>query len=121
MKDKVALSAYFSHSGNTRMVAEQIRGIAGGDIFEIVSVDPYPNEYTAVVEQARKELDQDYRPALATKMGDIARYDVVFLGYPNWWDTVPRPVATFLSEYDFSKKDHCTVLHARGERSRAKR
>ena len=119
MKKNSALTAYFSHSGNTREIARQIHENIGGDLFEIVPVDPYPADYDAVVEQARKELDKKSRPELKTKVGNMDSYDVVFVGYPNWWGTMPMPVVTFLSEYDLSGKNHCTVLHARGQRSRA--
>ena len=98
------LVAYFSHSGNTRVIATQIRESVGGDIFEIVAVDPYPSDYDAVLEQARKELREEYRPELKTKVENMESYEVVFVGYPIWWGTIPMPVATFLSEYDFSRK-----------------
>lgn len=98
------LIAYFSHSGNTRVIANQIHESVGGDIFEIVAVDPYPGDYDEVVEQARKELREEYRPKLKTKVENMESYNVVFVGYPDWWGTIPMPVATFLSEYDFSGK-----------------
>jgi flavodoxin len=98
------LVAYFSHSGHTREIADQIHRIAGGDIFEIQSVKPYPKDYDVVVDQARKELDSGYRPALKAKVKDIRQYDVVFIGYPNWWSTVPAPVRVFLTEQDLSGK-----------------
>ena len=98
------LVAYFSHSGNTRVIADQIHESVGGDIFEIVAVDPYPRNYDEVVEQARKELSRNYRPKLKTKVANMEPYNMVFVGYPNWWGTIPMPVATFLSEYDFSGK-----------------
>jgi flavodoxin len=104
MKNVSALSAYFSHSGNTRLIAAQIHENTGGEIFEIVPADPYPRNYNEVVEQARKELREDYRPQLKTHVMNMDLYDVVFVGYPNWWGTIPRPVAMFLSEYDFSGK-----------------
>ena len=104
MKKSSVLSAYFSHSGNTRAIAEMIYKNAGGNIFEIVSVDPYPADYDAVVEQAKKELDTEFRPRLKTKVTDMDSYTTVFVGYPNWWGTMPRPVAAFLSEYDFAQK-----------------
>jgi flavodoxin len=103
-KGKNILVAYFSHSGNTRVIANQIRESVGGDIFEILSVNPYPTDYNECVDQARKELREDYRPKLKTKLGNMESYNVVFVGYPDWWGTIPRPVATFLSEYDFSGK-----------------
>jgi flavodoxin len=98
------LVAYFSHSGNTREIANQIHKSVGGDIFEIQSVKPYPHDYDAVVQQARQELDSGYIPALKTKFENIKSYDLVFIGYPNWCSTVPAPIRTFLSEYDFSGK-----------------
>jgi flavodoxin len=102
--NKKILVAYFSHSCNTRVIANQIRESVGGGIFEIVAVDPYPSDYDAVVEQARKELREEYRPKLKTKVENVESYNVVFVGYPIWWGTIPMPVATFLSEYDFSRK-----------------
>jgi flavodoxin len=104
MEKKMILVAYFSHSGNTREIAKQIHKSVDGHIFEIQSVEPYPHDYDAVVEQARKELDSGYKPALKTKIGNIKSYDLVFMGYPVWWGTFPAPVKTFLSEYDFSGK-----------------
>jgi flavodoxin len=101
---KNILVAYFSHSGNTREITNQIHKSAGGDIFEIQSVKPYPHNYDAGVEQAKQELEYGHKPALKTKMESIKSYDLVFIGYPIWWGTFPAPVKTFLSEYDFSGK-----------------
>ncbi|MFA6078231.1 MAG: flavodoxin [Candidatus Omnitrophota bacterium] len=103
-ENKKILVAYFSHSGNTREIAEQIHKIVGGDIFEIQSVEPYPGDYNAVVDQARKELDSGFRPALRTNLENMGSYDIIFIGYPNWWGTFPAPVKTFLTEYDLSGK-----------------
>jgi flavodoxin len=115
------LVAYFSFR-NTCVLANQIHESAGGDIFEIVAVDPYPSDYDEVVEQARKELRAEYRPKLETKVENMESYNVVFVGYPNWWGTVPRPVATFLEEADFSGKTivpFCTHEGSRLGRSAA--
>jgi flavodoxin len=101
---KKILVAYFSRTGNTREIADQIHRIVGGDIFEIQAVKPYPDDYDAVVKQARQELNSGYQPALKTKVDNIASYDVIFIGYPNWFSTIPAPVKTFLSEYDLSGK-----------------
>jgi flavodoxin len=98
------LVAYFSHSGNTREIAKQIQQHTGGDLFEIVTVKPYPRDYHECVEQAKAELASNAKPALKTKVSGLASYDVVFIGYPNWWGTIPRPVAVFLTDYDFSGK-----------------
>ncbi|MGB7606422.1 MAG: flavodoxin [Lutisporaceae bacterium] len=96
--------AYFSHSGNTQVIANQIHENVGGNILKIVTVDPYPTNYNAVVDLAKQELKDDYRPELATKIENMDSYDVVFVGYPNWWATMPMAVFTFLEEYDFSGK-----------------
>lgn len=104
MKKSSVLVAYFSHSGNTRMIAEQIHKNAGGKMFEIVPVKSYPSDYDTVVEQAKKEFDMEFMPRLKTKVTDMNSYAMVIIGYPNWWGTVPRPVAAFLSEYDFAQK-----------------
>ncbi len=98
------LVVYFSHSGNTHIIADQIHKKTEGDIFEIQSVKPYPENYNAVVEQARQELKLDYKPALKTRIENIKSYDVIFICYPNWWATFPAPVKTLLSEYDLGGK-----------------
>jgi flavodoxin len=101
---KKILVAYFSYSGNTREIASQIHKSVGGDIFEIQSVKPYPDDYDAVVQQARQELKSGHKPALKTNVENIKPYDLVFIGYPNWCSTIPAPVMAFLSQYDFSGK-----------------
>ncbi len=98
------LVAYFSWSGNTREIANQIHKIIGGDLFQIVSVDQYPSDYDETVKQARRELDAGYRPKLKSEVENIGSYDVVFIGYPNWCGTIPRPVASFLSKCNSSGK-----------------
>jgi flavodoxin len=103
-KTKNILVAYFSYSGNTREIANQIHGCVGGDIFEIESVKPYPDDYDAVVKQAKQELSSGYVPELKSKIDSVKPYDFIFIGYPNWCRTIPAPVRTFLSRYDFSGK-----------------
>ena len=95
---------YFSHSGNTREIANQIQKSVSGDIFEIQSLENYPSNYNAVVKKARQELESGYKPALKAKVSNIRSYDVVFIGCPIWCGTIPMPVVTFLSGYDFSGK-----------------
>jgi len=101
---KKILVVYFSHSGNTRAVAYDICKKTDGVIFEIKTVKPYPDDYQTVVDIARKELDTDYRPALQSFVKDIQKYDIIFLGYPNWWTTYPQAVKVFLSKHDLSNK-----------------
>ncbi|WP_094605785.1 hypothetical protein SPSIL_005650 [Sporomusa silvacetica DSM 10669] len=103
-KGKKILVTYFSHSGNTRRVAEQIHNLVGGDMFEIKTVAPYPTGYQESVEAAKKEKETDGRPQLSAKVDNMASYDVVFVGYPIWWHTAPMPVYTFLEAYDLSGK-----------------
>lgn len=101
---KKVLTAYYSHSGNTRTVARQIQQLAGGDLFEIEPVEAYPEEYRAVVEQAKKEIAAGFRPALRGLPQDVAQYDVIFIGSPCWWATIAPPVAAFLASCDLAGK-----------------
>jgi flavodoxin len=98
------LIAYFSRSGNTRKIASLIHQEVGGTIHEIQPEVPYPNSYDAVVDQAKKEIQAGYKPALQSTLDHIESYDTIFVGSPNWWSTIAPPVATFLSEYDLSGK-----------------
>lgn len=98
MKGRKVLVAYFSHSGNTRAVAGMVHELAGGELFEIVVTDPYPKDYEEVKERAKRELEAGARPRLKASLPKGTAYDVVFVGYPNWWGTMPMPVMTFLAE-----------------------
>lgn len=99
-----ALTVYYSHSGITRAFARMIHEKVGGDLVELVPAEPYPTAYKALVDQAKRELQAGYRPALQTRVEDIASYDVIFIGSPNWWDTVAPPVMTFLDEHNLAGK-----------------
>jgi flavodoxin len=88
--------------GNTEVVAKMIRDITGGDLFRIEAVNAYPEGYTKTTEVAQKELRTNARPALTGHLETMASYDVIFLGYPIWWGTMPMPVFTFLEDYDLS-------------------
>ncbi len=98
------LVIYFSRTGTTKAVAEQIQKEVDGDIFEIEIVNPYPEEYRATTDQAKKELADRYLPPLKSKAENLDEYDTIFLGYPIWWGTMPMPVFTFLNENDLSSK-----------------
>lgn len=98
------LVVYYSQTGNTRVIAEQIRDLTGGDLVELVPMDPYPDDYSATTQQAKLELQSGYRPPLETKVENISAYDIICVGSPNWWNTVAGPVKTFLSDYDLSGK-----------------
>ena len=98
------LVAYFSWSGNTRQIAEMVHERVGGDLVELRVVNPYPTEYRACTDQAKAEQNENARPALATEIADMSSYDTVFIGYPNWWGTIPMALFTFFEQYDFSGK-----------------
>lgn len=98
------LIAYYSYSGNTKEVAEAIQKEIGGDLFEIKADGTYPDEYRPMTEQAKKEIDAGFRPKLTTSVADMAQYDVVFIGSPNWWGTITPQVSSFLESYDLSGK-----------------
>ena len=98
------LIAYYSWSGNTRYAAEQIQKLTGGTLFEIKPVKAYPSDYSACVEQARKDCREEFKPELAAKVEDFSKYDVIFVGTPNWCSTMVPPVRSFLSSYDFGGK-----------------
>jgi flavodoxin len=90
--------------GNTIVVADMIRERVGGEGFQIVTVQPYPSQYRDTTELAQKEQDAAARPRLKTHVVDMKDYDLIFLGYPIWWGSLPMPVCTFLESYDFSGK-----------------
>ena len=113
---KKILVAYFSYSGNTRIMATYIKEITGGDIFEIKPEKNYPSDYDAVVDQAKKEVNEGYKPALKTKVKNIDDYDVIFVGSPNWWFTIAPPVATFLSSYNMKGKKIIPFITHEGSR-----
>ena len=98
------LVAYFSRSGNTRVVAGLIQRGRGTDLFEIRPATPYPEDYLETVEQARKERDSGHEPALQAKVPSMADYDTVFLGFPIWGETTPPVIRAFLSAHDLSGK-----------------
>ena len=101
--DKI-LVAVFSWSGNARTLAGQIVQVTGGDLFEIRTVTPYPDNYNECTRVAREEQNRNARPAISGSVSNIAQYGTVFLCYPNWWGTLPMAVFTFLEAYDFSGK-----------------
>jgi flavodoxin len=102
--ERKILIAYFSWGGTTRALAEQIHERVGGDLFEIKTVNAYPTAYRPTTEVAKQEQETNARPALATHVNNMNFYDVIFIGYPIWYRTIPMALCTFLEEYDFSGK-----------------
>ena len=90
--------------GNVEFLATIIQDTVGGDLFQIETVQQYPLEHDALVDQAAQEQDENARPELATHIDDLGQYDTIFLGYPNWWGDLPMPLYTVLEEYDLSGK-----------------
>ncbi len=90
--------------GNTQYVAQLIQEMTGGDIFRILPQKPYPTDHRTLVDLAREEQKQDARPAIAGKIENLATYDTIFLGYPNWWGDMPMILYSFLEQHDLSDK-----------------
>lgn len=97
---------YFSHSGNTRALAETIAENVGGRLVELVPAEPYPAEYRKCTERAKKEIAANARPPLksAPTPETLAEAEIVFVGSPNWLGTYAPPVATFLDTPDLAGK-----------------
>lgn len=98
------LIAYFSWGGNTRGIAKEIAVQTGADLFEITCVESYSRDYNTVLEEAQRDQNAQARPKLADQVENMEQYDTILLGYPNWWASIPMPVASFLEEYDFKGK-----------------
>jgi flavodoxin len=74
------------------------------DIFQIEPIVPYPDQYDECAEIAKKEQRENARPVAKTDIADIRKYDVIYIGYPIWWGTMPQIILTFLEKYDLSGK-----------------
>lgn len=102
------LVAYFSASGVTRRVAEQLAELAGADLFEIRPAVPYTAadlDWTNKKSRSSVEMgDPSSRPEIADTLENMADYDAVFIGFPIWWYVAPTIINTFLESYDFSGK-----------------
>ena len=100
------LVAYFSWSGNGQQMADWIAEATGGDLFRILTEEPYGDDFDSTASRAQTELNNETRPALSTHIDPevMAGYDVIYLGFPIWWYDLPMPVWSFLEEYDLSGK-----------------
>ncbi len=90
--------------GNTEVAAKMIQSKTGGEMFRIDPVKKYSDDYKSCGKEAYDELRANARPELSSYLEDISEYDMLILGYPNWCETMPMPVFTFLERYDFSDK-----------------
>lgn len=108
------LVTFFSHTGenygvgvtekgNTHIVAEMIAKQTGGELFEIATVKPYPKTYKECTDVAKKEKESSARPALKADVA-IEDYDVIFIGYPNWWGEMPMALYTFIEKHNWQGK-----------------
>ena len=109
------LVAYFSlageqygvgviEEGNTSIIAKMIAEQTGADLFEIEAVNAYPETYDGLLDVSRQEMSDNARPEIVGTVDNMEDYDIVFVGYPNWWGDMPMIIYNFLESYDFSGK-----------------
>lgn len=90
--------------GNTEIAAVLIHDATGAKLFQIDPVVPYSMDYSKCIEEAKQDKKRDARPELKVWLENLDGYDTIYLGYPNFWGTMPMAVFTFLEHYDFSSK-----------------
>lgn len=90
--------------GNTEVIAEYIHEITGAELFKVEPAVEYPADYMKCIDVAKKEQQKDARPEIKETLKDISGYDTVFIGFPNWWGTLPMPMFTQLEQLDFTGK-----------------
>jgi flavodoxin len=98
------LVAYFTRTGNTRVIADKVRLALGADVLAIEPAAPYPEDYEATVRQAKRDSDSGHRPPLAATVPIIRAYETVFLGFPIWGETIPPVIRSFLTQHDLAGK-----------------
>lgn len=104
IKDKKVLIVYLSRTKNTKAVAEIIQKNVGGDLIELELQNPYTENYKATVDKVTKENETGFLPLLKTKIDNIEKYDVVFVGFPTWGMKLPPPMKSFLKQYNLKGK-----------------
>lgn len=98
--------------GNTEKAAKIIADMIGAELYKIEQNHPYSADYDACVKEAKDDLKNNVRPELKNMLESIDDYDEIYLGYPNYWGTMPMAVYTFLESYDWSgKKVHPFCTH----------
>jgi flavodoxin len=103
-RDGTVLVAFYTRTGNTRLIATQIARALDATLFQIAPADPYPEDYEAQVAQAEDERQRGYEPPLQATVPDLDAYASVFLGFPIWGMTAPSIIRSFLSRHDLSGK-----------------
>ena len=98
------LVLYYSQTSNTKAVAQEIAKRIGADVEEVIAVPPYDEDFQATIDRCLKDREQGLAPEIKPICSDIAKYDVVFLGYPIWFGTYAPPMATLLTKVDLSGK-----------------
>ncbi|WGQ09884.1 flavodoxin [Pedobacter gandavensis] len=104
MNDKKVLIVYLSRTKNTKALAELIHQKVGGDLVALELVKPYPEHYKTTVDQVANENITAFLPPLKTKIDNVDKYDIVFLGFPTWGMQLPPPMKSFLNQYNLSGK-----------------
>lgn len=99
------LIAYFSYSGNTRHLAELIRDQTNGDLFQIKERVAYSTDFQSRETRAKQEAEQASTPELLVDLESIENYDRIFIGTPNWFNTMAPPVRTFLTNKNWQDKE----------------
>ena len=94
----------FISKGFTEIVAEKIAGLTGAELFKLLPIDPYPSSYEECVIRSRREDQENATVPFNNPKENLDEYDVIYLGFPCWWRTYPRVVATFLKTYSFVGK-----------------
>lgn len=90
--------------GNTEAVARRLAALTGAELFQLVPCQPYSDQYDVCIQQAQDDQRRNARPALETLPESLDGYDTIYLGYPNYWGTMPMCVFTFLEAFDFTGK-----------------
>ena len=90
--------------GNTEKAANMLADMTGGELYKIEQAQPYSDDYQTCIAEAKADLQKKARPEVLDFPDDLDAYDEVYLGYPNYWGTMPMAVYTFLENYDFTGK-----------------
>ncbi|WP_458453976.1 flavodoxin [Methanobrevibacter sp.] len=90
--------------GNTEVIAEYIQEIDNADLFKVETVIDYPTDYMECIDVAKKEKQVVARPKIKKTLESIEEYDTIYIGFPNWWGTLPMAMFTQLEQLDFTGK-----------------